>query len=872
MRRGQKRLTVAILISLLLVVVLMSLSHLLSEISFAQVSQAIASISTMQLLLAAAFTGASYLSMSLYDYQGLKVIGKPLRWRTAATATTLSYALSNTLGFAALTGAAARFRVYSAKGLDALDVARVIAIAMGSFWAAVTLSSGIALIIQTQGLKLGAINLTHTLCWVIGWAMLGLILVLLGLIAKNHGRVKLFRWYFELPSYKQALGLIGAACLDIGFCSAALYVLMPEGSMPSYAVFFALFSLAIVLSLLSLIPGGVGVFETMMLLSVDAPKAQVLASLLAFRVIYYLLPLTVASIWLGVREGRALRGLMTKRVNPKIVAAAQATQSFAPMMLGVLVFLTGGVLLVSGSLPPEASRLMELDGVLPSVVINLSHISASLVGTALLILAHGLYQRLKSAYRFSMFLLALGAVFSMFKGLDYEEALVCVSMAGLLYWTKAAFYRQNRLIPQVVTPLWLLLVSMVLICCVWLGFFAHQNALYRQTQWWSFALHSDAPRFLRASVAAAVLIAVFAALRLTRMNPGLQVPQQVRADEVAAILRKATTTDAMLALTGDKLFLLSEAKDALIMYQIKGRSYVVMGDPVGNPKSFSELVWAIRDLSDLAGARLVFYQLSAAVLPLAVELGFEIIKYGEEARVRLADFTLEGKRMSSLRQAHNRAIRDGLRFEMIPPDELGHYLPELKQVSDDWLRAKNQKEKRFSLGWFDAGYLRHFSIAAVFKPGDEGSPEQIVAFANIWQTADLQEMSIDLMRHRQIAPPGSMDFMFCELMLHAKQQGFEWFTLGIAPLSGIEARRLAPLWARTLNLIFTHGESMYGFKGLRNYKQKYQPQWQGRFLAAPRGLSWALALKDVQSLISFEAELPSNVLPADKNKSEKNLR
>jgi phosphatidylglycerol lysyltransferase len=358
MNQKHKKLLLALIASSLLVIVLTSLSHLLSEISFAEVKQALGEISAVQLLLAALFTGASYLSMSLYDYQALKVIGRPQRWKTAATATTISYSLSNTLGFAALTGAAARFRVYRAKGLAAPDVARVIALAMGSFWGAIIFSSGLALLKQTQGLSLGPISLTHALCLIIGSALLSLIVILLGLIIKNHGSVTLYRFRFDLPNYKQALGLIGGACLDIGFCSAALYVLMPEGSLPSFAVFFALFSLAIALSLLSLIPGGVGVFEALMLLSVDAPKAQVLASLLGFRVIYYLMPLVIASIWLGVREGRALRGSVVTRVNPKLSSAAHMTRGFAPIMISSLVFLTGTVLLVSGSLPPESDRLI----------------------------------------------------------------------------------------------------------------------------------------------------------------------------------------------------------------------------------------------------------------------------------------------------------------------------------------------------------------------------------------------------------------------------------------------------------------------------------------------------------------------------------
>ncbi len=111
-------------------------------------------------------------------------------------------------------------------------------------------------------------------------------------------------------------------------------------------------------------------------------------------------------------------------------------------------------------------------------------------------------------------MLVLGAVFSLLKGVDVEEALICLLAAALLYWTKGAFHRQHPLIAPTVTPVWLLLVSMVLICCVWLGFFAHQNANDSQIPWRAFVLNTDGPQFLRASLAAAMMIAGFAVLRV----------------------------------------------------------------------------------------------------------------------------------------------------------------------------------------------------------------------------------------------------------------------------------------------------------------------------------------------------------------------
>jgi phosphatidylglycerol lysyltransferase len=95
--------------------------------------------------------------------------------------------------------------------------------------------------------------------------------------------------------------------------------------------------------------------------------------------------------------------------------------------------------------------------------------------------------------------------------------------------------------------------------------------------------------------------------------------------------------------------------------------------------------------------------------------------------------------------------------------------------------------------------------------------QQIVAFANVWCGAGSQELSTDLMRHLPDAPSGMMEYLFIELMLWGKEQGYQWFNLGMAPLSGLESHSLAPMWARAGALVFRHGEHFYRFQGLRQF-------------------------------------------------------
>jgi len=240
----------------------------------------------------------------------------------------------------------------------------------------------------------------------------------------------------------------------------------------------------------------------------------------------------------------------------------------------------------------------------------------------------------------------------------------------------------------------------------------------------------------------------------------------------------------------------------------------------------------------------VFYQITPDNLPLYIDLGLTLSKLGEEARVPLDTFSLEGAARADLRHPHRRAKKDGAEFEIVPRERAGALMPELRAVSDAWLAEKHAAEKRFSLGYFDERYLSHFDIAVVRRAG------VIVAFANICRAGADTELSADLMRYSDAAPKGVIDFMLVECMLWGKAQHYQWFSLGMAPLSGLEEHALAPAWHKLGRMVQRYGENFYPFEGLRKYKEKFLPVWRPRYLAAPGGLGLAGALLDVTSLIS----------------------
>ncbi|MEJ2688663.1 MAG: phosphatidylglycerol lysyltransferase domain-containing protein, partial [Deltaproteobacteria bacterium] len=175
--------------------------------------------------------------------------------------------------------------------------------------------------------------------------------------------------------------------------------------------------------------------------------------------------------------------------------------------------------------------------------------------------------------------------------------------------------------------------------------------------------------------------------------------------------------------------------------------------------------------------------------------------------------------------------------------EVDLLLPVLAGISEAWLADKNAAEKGFSLGFFNEAYLRRLPAAIIRKD------EKIFAFANLWPGGDFQELSIDLMRFLPEAPHGIMDFLFLSIMLWGKEQRYRWFSFGMAPLAGLERQKVASLWRNIGTFVYRHGEHFYNFQGLREYKDKFDPVWEPKYLAYPQAFSLPAIFINLSALI-----------------------
>ncbi len=823
-------------------VALAVLHHELKAYRLRDVFAGIAQMPREHVILAAVLTVASYFVLTGYDFLATIYGGRRLAYPKVALASFIGYSFTYTVGHTLVTGVPIRYRLYSGWGFSAIEVARIVGFCVLTFWVGFLTTAALAFLGEPLHIP-ASLHLPFGSAHVLGGVAALLVVSYVVASAFQPKPLRVFGWEIQVPKLPLALAQVVIGFVDWILAGGVLYLLLPEQATITFPLFMAMFLLAQIIGQASQVPGGLGVFESvlMLLLAQYAVPAAVLGTLVAYRIIYYVAPLALAATLLVGNE--VLQRSDTIRRLGAVVS--ELLPDVIPQFLAVTTFIGGIVLLVSGATPAAPGRLAWMRDLVPLPLVETSHFLASLAGAALLLLGWGLQRRLDAAWLLTSTLLGVGIVGSLLKGLDWEEALVLAVFLALLLPARRHFYRRASLTSEPFSLGWAAAVLIVLVGATWLGMFAYKHVDYSSKLWWRFAIEGDAPRFLRAIVGAVTVTLLFAFAKLLRAaSPRPEPPVGEQLARVKRLAAGARETYANLALLGDKRFLFSDGGQGFLMYDIEGKSWVSMGDPIGPEEDRVELIWAFRELCDRHDDWPVFYQVRPSGLPAYLDVGLTLLKLGEEARVRLADFTLAGNERKSMRNTLNKFEKDGTTFEIAPAVEVPRLMPVLKEISDVWLAHKSTREKSFSLGSFSPEYLSQFPIALVKFNGE------VVAFANLWIGAERAELSPDLMRHRPDTPNGIMDFLFLHLMLWGREQGMEWFNLGMAPFSGLEDRPLAPLWSRVGARAFRHGEHFYNFQGLRQYKEKFDPVWEPRYLAAPGGLALPRVLANLAALIN----------------------
>jgi len=647
--------------------------------------------------------------------------------------------------------------------------------------------------------------------------------------------------------------------LDWLLAALVLALAMQASGVPlHWPAFLSAFILAGALGILSLVPGGLGVFEVsmVMLMAPFTPSTEPLVSgVLIYRVCYFVVP-WIIGIFVGagrlaldkpwqhlalVRQWRATGALSFVRIPLAVLAV------LGVRVLAYLTFFAGVILLASAAFPTLADRLEVLSRYVPDIAIEFSHSLSVVAGVLLIAVSRGIAQQVRSAYRLAQALLIAGAVFSLAKGIDYEEAGAMLLVALLLRTQAARFYRESYPLMSAQGMNWLLAMGLAVAGFAWLGGWVHGPVFTNPDLLFHLDAEPDATRFVRGLVVALGVVtgliawSLYRAPRAACARPGAQ-----EIAEVETVLdRHGGSGFSHLFFSGDKCLYWSSDRTAFIQFgQIRDR-LVALGDPCGNPAAFRDAIIGFREFADRRNLVPCFYEVEDRNLHQYHDAGFALFKLGEMAIIDLAGFTLTGKRGEAVRHSVNRAKRDGVQFEMLHPPYSAELWPQLRVVSDAWLSARHSAEKGFSLGRFDEAYLARSEIVVVRRDN------RIVAFASLMPDyASHDELSIDLMRHVADMTPGTMEFLFANILEYAREAGYHHFNLGVAPLAGVGTTRYARAGERVARIAYEYGNRFYNYKGLRGFKEKFHPQWRGTYLAYPLLTPLPALLIDTAALVA----------------------
>jgi phosphatidylglycerol lysyltransferase len=474
--------------------------------------------------------------------------------------------------------------------------------------------------------------------------------------------------------------------------------------------------------------------------------------------------------------------------------------------------------------------------------VTAGNMAAVLAGIALLMLSRGLWRHKRSAYLLTVALLALSAVSHLIKGLDYEEAVIALAVMVWLLTEGATFYASSDA-PSLKQGIRALLAAfLITIAYGTMGFWLLDRhfsvnfglwAAIRQTfvmftQFYNPGLQpiTGFGRYFADSI---YLVGAFTlGLALVVLLRSVVIRQPASADEhrrARSIVEEfGSSSLAALALLPDKSYWFSDG-GSVMTYAVSGGVAVTLGDPIGPAPDLDDAVRDFVTFSSRKGWLPAFYETNDRAVPGYAQIGFPSVCLGYEAIVPVKEFSLAGKSFKSIRNAVNRLSQEGYVSELLPAPQPPKVLRALRGVSDVWLNSVKGSEKRFSLGWFDDDYIGGCDVMVI-----RSQRGTIVAFANLISEYQVNEATIDLMRHRPEAPPGVMDCLFVRLFEWAHDQGFESFNMGLSPLAGLGDDPGHGVTEKLLALVYENGNALYGFRGLHDYKDKFHPTWEPRYL------------------------------------------
>ncbi|MBC2189725.1 bifunctional lysylphosphatidylglycerol flippase/synthetase MprF [Listeria booriae] len=651
---------------------------------------------------------------------------------------------------------------------------------------------------------------------------------------------------FEDLPLKRELLLILASLLEWAFafgCFVIIGVLMNEPV--DVAKIFPLFVIASVIGIASMVPGGVGTFDVVMILGLEQLGVSTelsVAWLLFYRIFYYIIPFAAGLLFFVQKAGKKFNDYLEGL--PRLFL-----QKLAHRFLVLFVYFSGLMLIISAAIPNAIYHLPLLYKLAPFSFFFVSQITMIAFGFLLLGLARGIESKVTKAYVTTIVVLGCAIFNTLAQGFSVKAAIFLGIVLFCVYLARNEFYREKLVYTwsKIIFDSALFLVCLV--GYVVIGIYNSPRVPHHK-KIPDFLLipseHVWITGFIGVAIAVISLIVIFYYFSGKNITIGEPFDARRLRKHLAQYKGNEVTHTMFLR---DKLLFWSKDDKLLFPFKVAADKMVIMGEPVGDSDYLEEALEELMTYADRYGYRPVFYEVDVDMLAFLHDHGFDFMKIGEEGFVSLPEFTLTGKKRKGERALMNKFAREGYTFEIIHPSFDDRTIKRLRDISDDWLDGRT--EKGFSLGFFDVYYLEQAPVA-IAKDADG----EIIAFASMMPCYNDEMTSIDLMRYGKDAPSGIMDFLFINLFQHGQAEGYQIFNAGMAPLSNVGSSQFAFLGERLAGLVYRYSQGFYGFQGLRNYKSKYVTTWVQKFVAFRKRSSIAFTMLQLMVLVGKKRPLP----------------
>jgi len=616
---------VALLIGAIYVV-----QHEFRHLRLKDIGVAVDAIPRKSLVFSFTWTILSYFILTFYDRLGTIYAGHKVSYGRVAFASFCAYALSHNLGFAAVSGAAVRYRLYAHWGLTPLQIGKTVAFCSLTFGLGGMVLGGSILFLEPRAIPFFGQHLPHAALYGVGvllWA------VVLGYVTLSRAikRIRILGHSIDLPGWRMAIVQVLLATVDVAVTATIFYALLPSAPGLTWLIFLGVYVASYTAGLAANLPGGIGVFDTAMLFGL-APylsPPHIVGAILVFRLYYYVIPLFLAgSLFAGneivLRGGGLLRHV--GRLPPVQAIGRWSEPDFAVTAATGAVGLCGVLMLGLGVLAPQAD-FSWIDPDYGEFASQAGQFVPSLIGAGLVMMAIGLSHRVNLAWGLTILLLVVGAAFTATQEsrLWVVEFLVLTTL--LLAPFRTCFYRHAHLLSGPLQPGSVLSLVVLAVCLLSLAVTRSHTHLLQNNAFWAVIISPDLPNSVRLAVGIAMLLGLTAIWLLLRPGRVRYLPWDSQTRRI--LLGLGGGPDHIASMQADGL-VMGEAARAAIPFRRCGRVLLGLGDPSGEADDRVSTIWRLRDLAQQEGLDAAVWRAGPGLLKVYGDLGLTALPLGPD--------------------------------------------------------------------------------------------------------------------------------------------------------------------------------------------------------------------------------------------------